>query len=202
MPSRKFECLRVDGETHLDLLTASHAEELFKLVDKNRSHLEPWMPWVHNTRDIPEISAFIAANGIRYEAGQAVVVGIWQDVDSLAAQETSLRGVASLHAIDRLHSQCAVGYWLCVDAQGQGLMRRVVRRLCDYGFSDLQLHRIEIRCATENHRSQSVALGCGFMHEGTLRQAQEIQGQFMDLEMYGLLQGELPPESNSEIPLG
>ena len=59
--------------------------------------------------------------------------------------------------------------------------------MVDYLFSQLKLHRIEIRCATDNPKSCAVPKRLGFSREGVLRQAQAFDDRFLDIEVYGLL---------------
>jgi ribosomal-protein-serine acetyltransferase len=66
-------------------------------------------------------------------------------------------------------------------------MTDACRALVDYLFSELKLHRIEIRCATDNVKSWAVPKRLGFSKEGVLRQAQAFDGRFLDIEVYGLL---------------
>jgi ribosomal-protein-serine acetyltransferase len=44
---------------YLRLLEESDAEELFALTDRNRAHLEPWLPWVPGTQSPDDSLAFI-----------------------------------------------------------------------------------------------------------------------------------------------
>jgi ribosomal-protein-serine acetyltransferase len=57
-------------------------------------------------------------------------------------------------------------------------------------FDDLELHRIQIRCATENARSRGIPERLGFRQEGVLREAEQLDGRFVDHAVYGLLSGD------------
>jgi len=52
------------------------------------------------------------------------------------------------------------------------------------------LHRVEIRCAAENAKSNAVPRRLGFKLEGTHREAELLNGRYRDLLIYAMLQSE------------
>jgi RimJ/RimL family protein N-acetyltransferase len=85
--------------------------------------------------------------------------------------DEDLVGRVSLHDID-LDDRCAeVGYGLFAAHRGRGLARAVVRAVTAYAFADLRLHRITLVHAVANVRSCGVAGACGYLLEGTMRDA-------------------------------
>ena len=69
-------------------------------------------------------------------------------------------------------------------------MTAACRALVDHGFDALRLHRAVIRAATENAPSRAVAERLGFRLEGVEREAQLVNGEFVDLVRYALLSTE------------
>jgi ribosomal-protein-serine acetyltransferase len=67
-----------------------------------------------------------------------------------------------------------------------------VQALIDVGFTELGLHRIEIRAGVENVRSRAIPERLGFTREGVLRGEGRGSGGFYDLVVYGLLEDEWP----------
>ena len=49
------------------------------------------------------------------------------------------------------------------------------------------LHRLEIRCAVENHRSSAVPRRLGFLEEGILREAEWLYDHWVDLRVFSML---------------
>ncbi|MCV7145914.1 GNAT family N-acetyltransferase [Mycobacterium riyadhense] len=92
-----------------------------------------------------------------------------------ALMKTHLRGVVEL------------GYWTAPDCRNGGFTIEAARRLCQWGFDQLAIHRIEGWVIVGNERSNAVALKIGFEREGMLRQRAYRKGQPRDWWVYGLL---------------
>jgi ribosomal-protein-serine acetyltransferase len=59
--------------------------------------------------------------------------------------------------------------------------------LITYGFKVLGLHRIEIKTATNNLKSQAIPEKLNFKKEGILREAELVNNKFLDLYLYSIL---------------
>ncbi len=59
-----------------------------------------------------------------------------------------------------------------------------------YGFTELELHRVEAIIDIANEPSKSLLLKLGFSYEGNLRQRYFFQGRFEDEYYFGLLKDE------------
>lgn len=66
-----------------------------------------------------------------------------------------------------------------------------MRVLCRFGFEMMNLHRVELEVFAENARAVHVYEKVGFRIEGTRRQAVFKFGEYQDLHVMGLLEGEL-----------
>jgi ribosomal-protein-serine acetyltransferase len=173
--------LVINDDLRLRMLEENQAAELFKLVNANRRHLNPWLPWVETTKTVVDSRRFIAENHQKYREGTLVPVGIWY--------RNQLVGHASMMDIEANH-ETEVGYWIAGDFEGKGIITQAVAGLVDYAFTELKLERIEIRCRTNNSRSRAVPERLGFTREGTLRHAEYIHGKHYDAELYSLLASE------------
>ena len=102
-------------------------------------------------------------------------------------------GTISLHEISRATGRAVAGYVLAREARGKGLGRRALRLLCDFGFAELRLARIEVTIEPENLASRATAEAVGFREEGFVRSYMRIAGARRDMVMYGLLPADLRP---------
>lgn len=60
-----------------------------------------------------------------------------------------------------------------------------MRLLTAYGFNVLGLHRIQVETLVSNAAMLSAAEKAGYVHEGTLREAVWLLGQFTDMVVMG-----------------
>ncbi len=66
-------------------------------------------------------------------------------------------------------------------------MTAAVRLLVDHALTVWQLNRVEIHAVTGNRRSRAIPERLGFREEGTLRQAQLVNGRYLDCVVYSAL---------------
>lgn len=176
---KDFVHWRLDDEIELRMFRLSDASEVFALVDGSRTHLRAWLPWVDQQQRITDTQTFIKDALDQYVQGEAVHVGIWY--------HRVLVGVIGFHRIDQPDRVGEIGYWLGEAYQGKGIMTRACRAMVVYGFAELDLNRIEIRCTPDNVRSRAVPERLGFKTEGVLRQVEKQGDRFVDNVVYGLL---------------
>jgi RimJ/RimL family protein N-acetyltransferase len=80
-----------------------------------------------------------------------------------------------------------IGYWLAKPYWGRGIMTAVVRRLCEFGFSEFGLVKITANVFATNAASARVLEKCGFVQEGYLRKHYLKDGRCLDSRLFALL---------------
>jgi len=103
------------------------------------------------------------------------------------APDGELLGSISLMRIAWEHQRAEVGYWLALEARGQGHATRAVRLICAWGLSALALERIDLLAATGNALSQRVAKRSGFIREAVLRSYMRATFERQDMVAFGRL---------------
>ncbi len=174
-------------DVHLRILERQDAAELFALTDASRDHLRRWLPWLDGTRSVTDTDAFLAGALEQFAKGRGFHAGIWR----LGV----LCGVAGLHAIDWANRQSSLGYWIGAGYEGQGLVTMACRAILDDAFGHYGLHRMELRAAVGNERSQAVARRLGFRREGVQRDAEWLYDHFVDHIVFGMLESEWRTQS-------
>lgn len=170
---------KINDEMELSLLELHHAGELYYLIDRNRDHLKQWLPWVGSTIHPDHTREFIRGALQQYALNQGFHCGIWY--------KGEFAGVIGFHPVDWVNRQVSIGYWLGKKYTGKGLMTSACRIFLDYAFDVWRLNRVEIRCATENHRSRAIPERLGFIHEGNIRETEWLYDHFTDHVVYGML---------------
>ncbi|MBU6429481.1 MAG: GNAT family N-acetyltransferase [Cyanobacteria bacterium REEB65] len=166
-------------DVELRQLCADDALALFDLTDRNRAHLQHWLPTVAAERKtLADTEQFIA--GLRNAPdGSRFVCGIWV--------AGGLAGVVSLFEPADEYEYAQLGYWLGVGYEGRGLATIACQALIIHAFECFDLSKVEIRCGKDNIRSKAVAERLGFRAEDILFGGLELDDRVEDLMVYGLL---------------
>ena len=96
-------------------------------------------------------------------------------------------GRIGLHHLNNQNKIGEIGYWLADGLQGRGIITKCCTAIINHGFTQLGLNRIEIKCGTGNSKSRAVAEKLQFKSEGILRQAELLNGKYIDLYLYAML---------------
>jgi ribosomal-protein-serine acetyltransferase len=172
----------------LRLVEERHARALFAAVDRDREYLRQWMPWVDATRTEEDILAFIRRSSEQFASNSGFSAGIWAD--------GCMAGVIGMHHVEWVYRKAEMGYWLAREFQGRGIATAAVRAMTGHALVELELNRMEILCAVGNARSSAIPKRLGFTLEGTLREAQLLNGRYLDLEVYSMLRREYRRQNN------
>jgi ribosomal-protein-serine acetyltransferase len=177
--------LRIDGSVELRQIGESDAEELTILIDRNRSHLREWLPWLDNSRDLQDTARFIGRSLAQAEDNNGYQFGIVCD--------GRLAGMIGEHYLDAFNQKTELGYWIDAAYQGRGIVTRATARLTDYTFTEQGCNRVLLHCAVSNVKSRAVAERLGFVQEGILREAEWLYDHYVDLVLYSMLKRDWLP---------
>lgn len=146
--------IQVSSDIVLKPHQTAYAEDLFKVIDRYRNDLAPFLHWVRFNRTPEDAQQFaLACENHRRQKRAAVWV---IEVDGAAA------GTVSFHPdIDWHHKTAVLGYWLSPAYQGRGIACRSVAALMD-AFSHL-LDTFVLKIASHNKASTALAERLGFV---------------------------------------
>jgi len=175
-----FKCI-IDNDIELRLVESKYAEECFKVIFTNKSHLKKWLPWVENNR-IEDTKLYIEASKKQYCENNGF--------QSFIFCKDKIIGAIGYHKFDWIHKTTSIGYWLAEEYIGKGIMTRACKKIIDYALKGLNLNRVEIRCAENNHKSRAIPERLGFTNEGTIREAELLNGSYVNHVVYGIVKRE------------
>lgn len=73
---------------------------------------------------------------------------------------------------------------------GKGIGRRCTTFMVEFGFHELNLHRIYLDVLATNQRAAELYRKVGFVEEGLMRQAQFKEGRYVDVHIMSVLREE------------
>lgn len=132
-----------------------------------------------------QAEAFIAGTVADYASG----AGVRFAIELVESDGTSgaMIGNANLHHFVDASRRCEIGYALASSHWSRGYASEALRAVIDYGFSTLDLNRIEADIDPANIASGRVLEKLGFRKEGYMPERWIVNGQAADTVNYGLL---------------
>lgn len=177
--------IKADNTITLELIEEAHAQPLLNLVNADRIYLREWLPWIDGMQTVDDFRQYIAHCKKVHEEGS--------DYGYVIMLNDTMVGRVGLHYINQQNKTGAIGYWLAEGFQGKGIITKACIAIINYGFTTLELNRIEIKCGVGNYKSAAIPERLNFIKEGILRQAEWVNGKFIDLSLYSLLRSEWNP---------
>jgi ribosomal-protein-serine acetyltransferase len=179
---KQAEHIQVDEAISLELIDDVHANLIYQLVKKDRTHLQEWLPWVEHMLTLADFENFIKGCKKRYNKKSEVAY--------IIKVQNKVAGRIGLYHIDQSNKIASIGYWVGKEFEGKGVVTKSCKKIVSLGFAKLHLNRIEIKCGTLNYKSQAIPERLNFKKEGIIRQAELLNGKFIDLFLYSLLKEE------------
>ena len=99
-------------------------------------------------------------------------------------------GVCAIEDIVWTHRVGWLSIALGPDFHGQGYGKEAMQLLVNYGFNELNLHRMQLTVFGYNAGAIKLYESLGFKHEGSFREFLQRDGKRHDMHLYGLLASE------------
>jgi ribosomal-protein-alanine N-acetyltransferase len=100
-------------------------------------------------------------------------------------------GECGFHTWNKSHNRTELFYNMRNDnVKQKGYMTEALEAVLAFGYTSLNLHRIEALIAAENEPSLRLLLRYGFTKEGTMREDYVVNGKNEDSDCYSLLKWE------------
>ncbi|MFA6888479.1 MAG: GNAT family protein [Candidatus Woesearchaeota archaeon] len=162
----------------LDSRPLKYIDALYELIKEDNKWLSTWTVIAYPAKK-KEVRTYYNEE-IKYKNELFVIL----------TKEKEVMGMISLHK-NTLHNNATIGYWLGLYYRNKGYMTEATLKVIEYGFSTLQLMRIEISTAEQNAPSLSVINKCNFHFEGVRRMGvRNGFNQYYNLKVYSILREE------------
>ncbi|MFO7792975.1 MAG: GNAT family protein [Candidatus Saliniplasma sp.] len=112
------------------------------------------------------------------------------EVHLLICDEEDKIGLISLLDIDHRIGNAEIGLWIIPDFWKKGYGTEASELMVDYGFKELNLHRIFAGAFRNNPGSSKIWEKLGFEKEGVSRDVDFVDGEYVDLINYSILEEE------------
>ena len=111
----------------------------------------------------------------------------------------SIIGRCGLHNWNKEHHRAEIGYNISDENfKRKGLMTEAVSSIIDYGFKELNLHRIEALVGSNNIPSLKIIESQHFTREGLLRQHYYLANKYEDSIVFSILYKEYIDNKNDK----
>lgn len=175
--------IKVNGDITLKQVEQSDTHSIFHTINTQRKYLGKWLRFVELTKDISDTQRFVTAVINTPENKLEFTFTIRKNHEFV--------GLIGLTGTDIQNRKTEIGYWLSEKFQKQGIVTKSVKALCSFAFDTLNLNRVQIKCAVQNHPSRNIPQKLGFKLEGIERDGELLTGNaFTDMEIYSLLKSD------------
>jgi len=156
------------------------ADSIVKYINDYEIHRNTaTIPFPYTPKDARQ---FLKDSELHWKAGTAYRFSI--------VMNNEVIGCCSLDNVSKKDSTAELGYWLGKPFWGKKIMTRAAQAVIQFGFTQIQLHRISVSHIEGNIASQKIIEKLGFKYEGTQREDSYREGKWFDSKCYGLLEEE------------
>ena len=155
-------------------------------------------PEIFFLRSDPEIMHFLSKEpAATIKEAEDFIVSINNNIDNneaimwaIVLKENPSKAIGSICFWRMLkeHYRAELGYVLNPEFWRKGIMKEVILKTLEYGFSTIGLHSVEARINPENVASASVLESTGFVREAYFKEDFFCRGKFEDTAVYSRLQ--------------
>jgi len=171
----------------------SDVTPLHEAIAETLADLVPWLPWARVDHGVAETRRYLRAARSAWSRQSA-----FEFVIELRDSQR-VAGIVSLHRVDWLRAVAGLGYWVRRTEWNRGIASEAANGALGHALGGLRLHRIEALVALENKASQRVLEKLGFVREGVAREAEFVDGRYLDHIQYSFLRSDrrAAPEGNA-----
>ena len=175
--------IKIDSDLELRQLKLSDASDIFNTIDKQRTYLGKWLPFVAFTQKLEDTESFVTSMVNAPEEPFEITFTI--------RKRGEFVGLIGFKDSDKTIRKTEIGYWISQKFQKEGIVTKSVAKLCDFAFGEQGFTTVQIKCAVENTPSINIPKRLGFKFEGIESDGELLTGNvYTDLEVYSKMKSE------------
>lgn len=136
-------------------------------------------------------------NAFRYPFEQSTVESAIQFIDNsfsetdrhfaVVSEADEYLGTISLKNISQADRSAEYAIVVRSMARGTGVAKLATQEVLEYAFGTLGLHKVYLNVLAKNERARHFYVKCGFVYEGTSKDAILLDGRYESLAWYGII---------------
>lgn len=130
--------------------------------------------------------------------GTRYALGDFYDWAIIDRESRRMIGTCGFTRIDAANDCAEIGYVLNPDFHGKGYATEAVKKIIDFGFSELSFNRIEARFMKGNEASLRLMQRVGMTFEGYMRDLIFVKGSYRTVGISSILRSEYDKLKTSE----
>lgn len=146
-------------------------EEVMRYIDRERP------------KNVPDTELQINTLNAAYREGKNLT---W--IMALKEKPGQMIGIVGYWTINPEHHRAEIGYSLLPEHWRMGYTSEALKRTIDFGFKEMNFHSIQANINPGNDPSRQLLLKHGFVREAYFKENYYFNGQFLDSEVYSLLE--------------
>lgn len=157
------------------------AQTFFELTDNNRAYLKQWLPWLDLVNSVNDTQCTLTTRVLSDKAG--TTINCFMMMDNAIVGIIDVRDIKDSQ--NELGVMAMVGYWITKEHSGKGhttTALKAMSKLCKQKGIDTLI----LRANPDNIGSNKVAMKAGFVYQRTDKNAAELYGKKIDLNIYQL----------------
>lgn len=164
----------------------------FAMLRDNRERLKEHVDEVSTIRNIIRAEWQMYKCITDWMAHRKFIFGVWKKDSS------SLVGEMGLYPVKWDVPLFEMGWFLDGKYEGRGYASEAVEACLAFLFVNLKAHKVQVRVRESNKKSIDLAVRCGFVREGLLRDHARVREGFVGLLLFGMLAGEYASQTPKE----
>lgn len=161
--------------------------ELFYSVFSNREIMRyAWIDEINSIEEMkPFFEGFISVNDMPNKNNSYAFAAFERENGSFIGF-TDIQ----IHSLNDEGGHGEIGYFLLPEFWGKGYATELASTMMEFGFNNLNLHKVSARCNANNLKSENIMKKLGMTKEGQLRKVRYKRGSWDDEKCYGILREE------------